>query len=120
MYFLELDLTKKPKSLNRKLRSHWTVKHRENQEWDTYIAMLTARRKPIAPLQKARVDFVWEYYRPMDFDGFVGALKPVVDALVSAGIIEDDKWDCIGSWTIDYKFRPKKEGFLLRLTVSSE
>jgi len=54
----------------------------------------------------------------MDFDGFVGSLKPVVDALVTAGVIEDDSWKTLHTWDVDQVFRPKKLGPLLQIEIT--
>lgn len=53
----------------------------------------------------------------MDFDGFVGSLKPVVDALVTAGVIEDDSWKVLQAWEVDQVFRAQKDGPLLQIEI---
>lgn len=53
----------------------------------------------------------------LDFDGLVGSLKPVVDALVTAGVIEDDSWKHVGAWIVDQQFRPERQGPLLEITL---
>jgi hypothetical protein len=53
----------------------------------------------------------------LDYDGLVGSLKPVVDALVSAGIVLDDRWSVLGAWRVDQRFRPKKQGPLLEIQI---
>ncbi len=53
----------------------------------------------------------------LDFDGLVGSLKPVVDALVTAGILLDDRWSVLGAWSVDQKFREKKAGPMLEILV---
>jgi hypothetical protein len=56
-------------------------------------------------------------HRMLDFDGLVGSLKPVVDALVTAGILEDDSWKHLGAWHVDQKFRPERQGPLLEILI---
>jgi hypothetical protein len=73
---------------------------------------------PLSPLAKAHIRLIRHSHRTLDFDGLVGSLKPVVDSLVSAGVILDDRWSVLGKWDVDQVFRPKKEGNLLEIYVS--
>jgi len=54
----------------------------------------------------------------LDFDGLVGSIKPVVDALVTCGILSDDSYKVTGPWDVTQKFRPKKSGELLEIFVT--
>ena len=118
MYYLKLELTNLPTSLNKKLR--WGAKWKnvsENRFWDNEIRFLTLRKLPPVPLKRAKLKIVKHFWRTMDFDGFVGSMKPVVDALVSAGILEDDSWKVLQAWEVDQVFRPKKNGPLLQIEI---
>lgn len=118
MYRLELTLHCLPKSLNKKLR--WGAKWsniKENRGFDFLIMGMVARQLPPEPLKKARISIVRHSWRTLDFDGLVGSMKPVVDALVSAGVLANDDWKTLGAWDIDQQFRPKKEGPLLTVSV---
>lgn len=116
MYKLFLSLDQLPESLNKKLRAHWGKKNRENKTWDMIISMNVSKR-PKAPLSKAKLIIIRHSHRMLDFDGLVGSLKPVVDALVSAEILQDDSWGVLGAWQVDQRFRPKKDGPLLEILV---
>ena len=116
-YELRIELTELPQSLNKKLRKHWTKNHRENNLWDTLIYQKVFRQLPPTPLKRAKLRIVKHFWRTMDFDGFVGSLKPVVDALVTAGVLIDDKWDVVGAWEVDQVFRAKKDGPLLQIDI---
>lgn len=116
-YELRIELTELPQSLNKKLRKHWTKNHRENNLWDTLIYQKVFRQLPPSPLKKAKLRIVKHFWRTMDFDGFVGSLKPVVDALVTAGVIEDDSWKVLQAWEVDQVFRDKKLGPLLQIEI---
>lgn len=74
-------------------------------------------KTPTAPLQKASITIVRHSHRMLDFDGLVGSLKPVVDALVSAGVLSDDSWGVVGRWNVDQKFRSKSSGPMLEIFV---
>lgn len=117
-YQLKIEINAIPKSLNKKLRGHWTKNHRENCHWDTMIFQLVRYKLPSAPLTKAKIKIVKHYWRTMDFDGLVGSLKPVVDALVSAGVLKDDSWKVLHAWEVDQVFRSKKNGPLLQIEIT--
>lgn len=108
------------KSLNVSLRSHWTARSRINRQWDKLIlGMVKSQNKvPLIPLPKAQIHVIRHSHRMLDYDGLVGSLKPVIDSLVSAGVILDDRWSCVGKWNVDQVFRPKKDGNLLEIIVS--
>lgn len=44
-------------------------------------------------------------------------MKPIVDALVSAGVMVDDKYSVTGPWNVTQEFRPKSAGPLLTVCV---
>ncbi len=117
MYQLKLSLPHLPKSTNDKLRSHWRDNHAENQSWDQIIHFATLGKRPAVPLTRARLILHRHYFRGLDFDGVVGSLKPVVDALVSVGILKDDSWPVVGAWFVKQSFRPKSKGPLLEISV---
>lgn len=117
-YKLRIELNVLPKSLNKKLR--WGAKWSnvsENKAFDRMIYLSARGNLPKEPLKKAKLSIVRHFYRTLDFDGLVGSMKPVVDALVSAGVLADDNWNTVGAWDIDQQFRPKKEGPLLTISV---
>lgn len=120
MYRLDLTLHCLPKSLNRTLRKHWAAQRREGKNFDFLIAGMCRGKLPPTPLEKAHIKITRHFYRSLDFDGLVGSLKPVVDALVSAGVLKDDKWAVVGAWTVDQQFRAKKDGPLLEIQVTAQ
>lgn len=117
MYRLDLTLHSLPDSLNKGLRGHRMKYFAKNKRWDFLILGMVRGRLPAKPLEKARITIVRHFWRTLDYDGLVGSMKPVVDALVSAGVIVDDNWKVTGPWIIDQQFRTKKEGPLLTVSV---
>jgi hypothetical protein len=111
-----LDLDYIPKSLNVKLRSHWASQRRETRTWINIIAY-HLDDKPSQPLSKVKISIVRHSYRTLDFDGLVGSMKPVIDALVRLGVIIDDSWAVTGAWDITQKFRPKSDGPRLEILL---
>ncbi len=116
-YKLFLQFDQLPKSLNKKLRSNRFKNHNENLTWDLMVEHQVQNKKPIEPLIKAHVSILRHSHRTLDYDGLVGSMKPVVDALVSARIIADDSWNVLGRWDVSQKFRPKKDGDLLEIII---
>lgn len=119
-YKLYLELKVLPKSLNKKLRSNRWRLHEENREWDMLVACECSSKKPKVPLLRAKISIVRHSHRTLDYDGLVGSLKPVVDALVTCGVLSDDSWNVTGQWNVDQKFRPKTLGPLLEIVVQQE
>lgn len=120
MYILYLEIDSLPKSLNKKLRSNRFKNHRENKSWDLMIEVLCQGRKPKIALSRASISIVRHSHRFLDYDGLVGSMKPVVDALVTAKVLKDDTWNITGKWNVDQRFRSKKEGPLLEVFIQAK
>lgn len=119
MYKLDLVLHSLPDSLNKGLRGHRMKYFAKNKKWDFLIGGMCRGKLPQTPLLKARISITRHFWRTLDYDGLVGSMKPVVDALVTAGVLSDDNWNVTGPWIVDQKFRNKKEGPLLSILVES-
>jgi len=116
--YLQIELNEFPKSLNKKLRSHFHKNNRENKLWDLLIAVECKKKGiPPTPLNKASLTIIRHSDRFLDYDGLVGSMKPVVDALVSCKVLIDDKWSVLGKWNVDQRFRPKKDKKLLEILI---
>jgi hypothetical protein len=87
--------------------------------FDVIIANECYGKKPKDPLTKANITLIRHSYRYLDYDGLVGSFKPVVDALVSCGVLIDDNWGVTGKWNVDQRFRAKKEGPMLEILIQS-
>lgn len=117
MYKLDLTLHALPDSLNKGLRGHRMKYFSKNKRWDMLIFGMCRGKLPETPLKKAHITIVRHFWRTLDYDGLVGSMKPIVDALVSAGVIVDDSWKVLGAWEVDQQFRTKKEGPLLTIQI---
>jgi hypothetical protein len=93
--------------------------HKKNKQWDWIIKYETSHSLPKSPLPKAKLTIIRHSHRMLDYDGLVGSMKPVVDALVSCGILVDDSWNVCGKWNVDQRFRSKSEGPLLEILVQA-
>ncbi len=117
MYILDVQLHSLPDSLNKGLRGHRMKYFAKNKKWDFLILGMVRNRLPPTPLKRARITIVRHFWRSLDYDGLVGSMKPIVDALVDAGVIVDDSYQVTGPWVVTQEFRPKKEGPLLTVRV---
>ncbi len=117
MYKLDLTLHSLPDSLNKGLRGHRMKYFKKNARWDMLIFGMARHKLPPTPLKKARITIVRHFWRTLDYDGLVGSMKPIVDALVDAGVMVDDSYAVTGPWNVTQEFRPKKEGPLLTVLV---
>lgn len=71
----------------------WGIrKSRETWRQATFVLALDARPGGMAPLSRASLGVTWRYRirRNRDLDNLVAGLKPMIDGLVDAGILEDD------------------------------
>jgi len=117
MYTLHLEIPAIPKSLNKAFRTNRFASNNLNKIWDRVIWEACKGQLPPEPLQNARIVIRRDFYRTLDYDGLVGSMKPVVDGLVTAGVLIDDSWKTLGVWDVSQFFRPKKDGPLLRISI---
>lgn len=90
-----------PKSLNRLLGYGKWTKHQNALKWKKRIFdALRTQPLPPVPLEHVKLTFIRRSPRFLDFDGAVGSLKPLADALVMAGILIDDNYKVTGPWFV--------------------
>lgn len=89
-YSLSFELDKLPPSLNVFMRWHYRKRSAEFKK----IKLECQRRitKPESPLASYHITFTRFTTRALDIDNLVASFKPVLDALVNCGVIQDDKW----------------------------
>jgi Holliday junction resolvase RusA-like endonuclease len=71
----------------------WGIrKSREEWRQATFVLALDARPGDWRPMAPVSLGVTWRYRirRNRDLDNLVAGLKPVIDGLVDAGILEDD------------------------------
>ena len=117
MYKLEITLHALPDSLNKGLRGNRMKYFSKNKKWDFLILGMVRNQLPPKPLTKARISIVRHFWRQLDYDGLVGSMKPIVDALVDAGVLADDSYKVTGPWLVTQEHRPKSAGPLLEICV---
>lgn len=85
-----------PATTNKNGRKHWAILAREARTWKGWVAVAVAAQRPKMPLQQARITLTRCSSVESDFDGLVSSFKHVLDGLVSARVIANDKPSCIG------------------------
>ena len=73
---------------------------------------IRSHSKPESPLKESMIEFIFHFDDKdkslgRDLDNMLGSAKPYIDALVSEGIIADDKWPIVASiHALGYDYRP--------------
>lgn len=88
---IKFTINQLPKMPNQLLRKHWTVISREGKKWNTIVYLVASQFRPKKPFPKVALTLTRFSTREPDRDGLAGSFKYVVDGLVKAGIIVDDK-----------------------------
>jgi hypothetical protein len=116
----EINLDFLPKTTNHLNTMHWAMKHKEAKACKLMV-MLQCRHKRIHGLGLSRVELELTRFssKEPDFDGMVGSWKYVIDALVEASVIVDDKPSIIGSPIFLWEKAKQKEG-KIRIRIYTE
>lgn len=70
---------------------HWGIR-KSRAEWQGRVLRALEGGGHYPPLERASLEVLWRYRirRNRDLDNLVAGLKPLIDGLVEAGILEDD------------------------------
>jgi len=113
---IELPFTK---SLSLNDRLHHMVKAKLVAQWRKAAGeALRAAHIPACERVKVSLLYIPAQNRRRDPDNLVASMKPVVDALVDAGIVPDDTQEFVERvWPVILPAEPKREGgrFLFRV-----
>lgn len=105
-YTLEFTLPGLPRMSNSLLRGHWRAKHGHAMTWKRAVWRACWQLAPKEPLERAKLTLVRCSSVEPDFDGLVSSMKHVIDGLVEARIISNDKSANIG--VPEYKWERAK------------
>lgn len=93
---IRLEIDEIPPSLNRWAKLHWSEQRMIKQDWAWMIkaAVLTAKvGRPMYRLAAVKITLIFPVIRRRDIDNYTP--KMVMDGLVNAGIIQDDRADWV-------------------------
>lgn len=93
------------------LMVHWRVKHTESKKWKKLVSeqcLIHGLTK--LGLTSAALCFVRHSTREPDFDGLVSGFKHVLDGLVEAGVLVNDKPSVIGQPRYHWVYAKPKHG----------
>lgn len=93
---IKLEIKDLPLRPNELLRKHWSYVTKEKNKWHALVKLFLGHQTPKAPFKQAKLVLTRHSMRAPDYDGLVGSFKYVVDGLVKAGVIADDKTAVIG------------------------
>lgn len=118
---LEFEINGLPRMTNTS-RVHWTKKMKEASKWKhlAVAAAVQANGDWIKePMQKAKLTLIRFSSVEPDFDGLVSSFKHVIDGLVEAGVIVNDKVSNIGQPSYKWTYAPPKKG-KIKVRVEAE
>jgi hypothetical protein len=95
-YSFEFKIDELPLTTNAQTSMHWKKKGQYVKYWHQLVFYKTGKDIPMTPLKRAKLTLTRMSSREPDFDGLVSCFKPVIDALVVCGILENDKMSNIG------------------------
>lgn len=96
-YRVEFTLNGLPATTNSMGRAHWAVKAKEANNWKTQVCWkIKEHGGPLKPLEVARLTLTRFSSNEPDPDGLVSSFKHVIDGLVEACVLKNDKISNIG------------------------
>lgn len=111
-YRLEFTIAGLPRMTNPSGRkNHWRVVKKERDQWIAAVmAIVKTRTRPVAPLERAKLTLTRYSSVSPDPDGLVSGFKAIVDALVKAGVIANDRTENIGFPDYRWEKAPRGKG----------
>ena len=105
-----------PRMTNSRKSSHWRVIHREAEDWKMRVILCAKSARPKVPLARAKLTLTRCSSSSPDSDGLVSGFKHVIDGLVIAVVLENDKFVNIGMPTYLWRKVPAGKG-MIRVVV---
>jgi len=99
-------------------REHWRARHEYTRLWRNKVGVSSLRMRFWIPDHPKRVTLaanVWNLYDT--HDGLRGALKPVVDGLVDAGVLHSDAPTCGHEFVYAQEINRRMLGVLITVEV---
>jgi len=112
MYKLKFTLQGLPPTFNSFNRKHWSQKTKEKNKWHSLVALAVKGKTPWKPVKKYELVLTRFSASEPDFDGLTSTWKWIIDGLIQAGVIDDDKLSNSGPWGIYWEKAPKNKGYV--------
>lgn len=101
-----------PKTTNGNARRHWRALQNEAKIWHRNVIAAAESLDVKEPLTKAKLKLTRHSSQEPDFDGLVSSFKHVIDGLIKAGIIVNDKMSVIGQPEYAWQRAKIRKGFI--------
>jgi hypothetical protein len=115
-YELEFEIKSVIPSYNVILSKGWKYRHFSFLKIKSEIKTQVSGRAPAIPLKKFKIHIHRFVERELDIDNFVASLKPIIDGLRMAGVIEDDNWKLMNEIGFD-QTKVKRDQRVTRIRV---
>jgi hypothetical protein len=107
---LSFEIEDLPKTVNAQASMHWRAKGDYVRAWHRSVWLAVGNRKPKEPLKTAKLILTRYSSTEPDYDGLVGSFKPIVDGLIQAGVLINDKMSNIGQSVYRWEKAPRGKG----------
>ena len=84
----------------------------EAQKWKNYVRHAVEQNHPEEPLKRAKLTLTRHSSQEPDFDGLVSGFKHIIDGLIFAKVIINDKTSNVGQPTYKWERAPINKGFI--------
>lgn len=111
-YVLEFKIPGLPKIITNGSQGSWRAKWAHAKRWQHSVFFEVKQSGYVVCLAKAKVTLTRHSSREPDFDGLVASFKPVIDGLVIAGVLVNDKTDNIGQPEYRWEKTARAKGFI--------
>lgn len=111
-YAVQFEIDELPKTTNAQTSMNWRKRGEYVRMWHAMVGAKLAGKKPVVPIKKAKLTLVRFSAVEPDFDGLVSGFKPIIDALIVCGVIEDDRVSSIGQSEYHWEKASRKKGFI--------
>ena len=110
-YCLILKISGLPKRTNN-LKGPWQVRMMEARKWKSRVLFEVGNRRPKTALTKAKITLTRHSSSEPDYDGLVSSFKHLLDGLILAKVIENDKMSNIGVPVYLWEKTKKGKGYI--------
>jgi Holliday junction resolvase RusA-like endonuclease len=109
-YVLEFQIPGLPETTNEVLAMKLRVRLRCKRIWKRTVWLLVVGKRPRAPLKRARLTLTRCSSTRPDPDGLVSSFKHIIDGLVEARVLENDRLENIGFPNYAWEKAPSGKG----------